>query len=65
MGRGPANLDERTRLGLDNELEDLVENWMEADHDAQNPLRTARPFMSPAAISSSARVAACSAASLP
>ncbi len=34
-----ANLDERARLGLDDELEDLVENWMEADHDAENPLR--------------------------
>jgi hypothetical protein len=36
-----AHMDERTKLALDEELEDLVENWMEADHDAssENPLR--------------------------
>ncbi len=34
-----AILDDRARLGLDDELGGLIENWMEADHDAPNPLR--------------------------
>ena len=36
-----AEIGERTQLLLDEELEDLVENWMEADHEAssENPLR--------------------------